>query len=93
MTPLEQLSMLREAWECGDLTFPRLVLELETLVTAARADIGEAAGTAAFHAWGQLEIINALTLDGGIPLSPDDRQDAAAELDRLRDALFGAFRE
>lgn len=93
MRPLVQLSVLREAWECGDLSFPRLVLELGTLVDAARAELGAAAGEAAFHAWGQLEIINALTLDTGTPLNSDDLHDVAAELDRLRDALSEEYPE
>lgn len=87
MTPSTQLEALRQAWEHGDISFPRLVLELEVLVAGARTDLSETAGRAAFRAWGQLEIINALTLDSGTAMSADDLQEVAAELERLRGAL------
>lgn len=84
MTASEQVAALENAWEKGHVQFPRLVLELEAIVASARDELGEEAWRAAFREWGQLEIINALTLDADVPLSPEDVRDATEHINRLR---------
>ncbi len=54
MTPNEHLAALRAAWEEGRLSFARLVLELDSMVSVARDDLDESAWRDAFRAWGNL---------------------------------------
>lgn len=91
MTRSEALEVLDVAWSAladGFTTFPRFVLTFETAVR-----IVEEAGDPLAHElrriWGQVEIINALALDEGDPVSSSDLDDTAALVARAQELLAG----
>jgi len=87
----EALELLDAAWSAlaaGSTTFPRFVLTFEAVVRIVEEGDAPLAPELR-RIWGQVEIINALALDEGDPVSSSDLDDTAALVARARELLSG----
>lgn len=91
MTRSEALEVLDVAWSAlaaGSTTFPRFVLTFEAAVRILE-EADDPLAPELRRIWGQVEIINALALDEGDPVSTADLDDTAALVARARERLVG----
>jgi hypothetical protein len=83
----ERLDLLIAAWGDRRVSLPTLVRSLDQVVSEASDVLSPDGGRLARRTWGQIEIINALTLDSGADLAGPDRTDVDNLLRELRYAL------
>lgn len=91
VTRSEALNMLDRAWSAfagGTTTFPRFALAFEEAVRMVE-EAGDPLAQHLRRIWGQVEIINALALDEGRPVSAADLDDTASLVLRARELLEG----
>jgi hypothetical protein len=79
----ERLETLSDAWRDGVIPLPRLALALDQIVGEIGA-LDLDAGVRARRSWGQIEIINALLLDGGSDITDAERAEIGDLLSEVR---------
>jgi hypothetical protein len=86
MSIFDRLEALTDAWRRRVVPLPIFVQSLDQLVSDASDLISAEDARRARRTWGQIEIINALTLDAGSALDDADRadiDDLLVELSRI----------
>ena len=92
MTRSDALIVLDQAWLALDqdaMTYPRFALAFDAAVRAVE-EAGDPLADRLRRIWGQVEIINALSLDEGIPVSSADLADTANLVQEARELLQGS---